>query len=312
MPVGDASLTEENFWPSITQTADGAIHIPAYNGSIVSLSGLEEARRLPDSTVEVTALQLADAQMYFMQAEVQRQHGERKGPAQLKVALRETAPEVDGKLNDWADADWAVIDQRTTQVGDWGHHKAITSAALAVAGDRLYAAFKTDEPKLLDNAGDSLPMLFKTGGGLDLMIGADPTADPKRTAAASGDQRLLVSRVKGKTVAVLYRPVARGLAGGAASPVPFSSPLRTIRFDRVEDVSESVSLAGGVEKDAGTESTVFEFSIPLATLGLKPKAGQSIRETSASSGGTASRRSSASIGTTRRPASSRICQPKQS
>ena len=92
----------------------------------------------------------------------------------------------------------------------------------------------------------------------------------------AGDQRLLVTRVKGKTVAMLYQPVA---AGVKSEPIAFSSPLRTIRFDRVEDVSDQVVLASAVVKDekARTERGIFEFSIPLATLGLKPQPGQTLR-----------------------------------
>jgi len=43
---------------------------------------------------------------------------------------------------------------------------------------------------------------------LDLMIGADSGADARRTAPVAGDARLVVARVKEKTVAMLYRPVA--------------------------------------------------------------------------------------------------------
>jgi len=122
-----------------------------------------------------------------------------------------------------------------------------------VSGDRLYAAFKTGEPDLIANSGSSPQLLFKTGGALDLMLDAFP-----------GGERLLVSTVKGKTMAVLYR--ARVTTG--ASPVPFSSPQRTVTFDRVDDVSSSVTLA--------SRGGNFEFSVPLALLGLSPTAGASM------------------------------------
>lgn len=54
-----------------------------------------------------------------------------------------------------------------------------------------------------------------------------------------------------------------GTAAGAR--VPFSSPWRTIHFDRVEDVSAQLQFAA----DAGN----YEFSIPLSTLGWKPAVG---------------------------------------
>ena len=54
-----------------------------------------------------------------------------------------------------------------------------------------------------------------------------------------------------------------------ADRVPFSSPSRTIHFDRVEDVTAQLTFAAG--KDGN-----YEFAIPLATLGLKPAAGQTL------------------------------------
>jgi hypothetical protein len=107
---------------------------------------------------------------------------------------------------------------------------------------------------------------FKTGGALDLMIGTNPKADPKRERAAAGDLRLLVTQAKGKTLAVLYRAVVPG----TKEPVPFSSPWRTITLDQVEDVSGDVELAGGADGN-------YELSISLVKLGLRPRAGDAIR-----------------------------------
>jgi hypothetical protein len=209
---------------------------------------------------------LEAAQAYFLQSESQRQQ-EKKGQDVLTVSLRQTPPTVDGKLDDWAAANWVTIDVRSKQQGDWGRSKQESRAALAIADDRLYAAFKTGEPNTLANSGAAIRNLFKTGGALDLMLGADPNADSRRNRAVAGDLRLLVAQVKGKTVAVLYRPVA---PGATTEPATFSSPLRTIRFDRVDDVSNQVTLAGSPTGD-------FEFSVPLSLLGLKPAAGVALR-----------------------------------
>ena len=71
------------------------------------------------------------------------------------------------------------------------------TATVAVAGDRLYAAFRTGDPNLLANSGEMPLAPFKTGGGLDLMIGADPRADDARQNPVQGDLRLLVTLVTG-------------------------------------------------------------------------------------------------------------------
>jgi hypothetical protein len=99
------------------------------------------------------------------------------------------------------------------------------------------------------------------------MIGADPAAKPDRNAPVAGDTRLLVTTVKGKPCAMLYRAVVPGTQ--QKDKVPFSSPDRTITFDKVEDVTSLLQFAA----NDGT----YEISIPLATLGLKPVAGMVIK-----------------------------------
>jgi hypothetical protein len=81
-------------------------------------------------------------------------------------------------------------------------------------------------------------------------------AERKSDAPVEGDLRLLITRVGGKTRALLYRAVVPG----TKEPVKFSSPWRTITLDRVEDVSGDVQLA---DDGAGH----YEFSIPLHSLG---------------------------------------------
>jgi len=267
MLLNHVTINEESFWPSISETDDGNVYLVIVWPSLVRVEGLESVRRLAAKGLKVTPQMLAACQAYFVQSEARRQQ-QAKGQGTLEVAMRKAAPAVDGRLDDWAGAKWVTIDVRAKQEGDWGRREQKTEAAVAVAGDRLYAAFKTGEPNLPANAGTALQNLFKTGGGLDLMIGADPKADANRGAAVAGDVRLLVAMVNGKPAAVLYRPVVPGTTGEG---VHFSSPLRTITFARVDDVSSQVVLvAGGKEGE-------FELSVPLSLLGLKPAAGLVLR-----------------------------------
>jgi len=256
MLVNDASNGQENFWPEWTQSKDGRVFLTTGTSFILSVNGLDSIQRLPATKLQVTPASLESARTYFVKSEAARQAQEGATKATLTVALRPTAPVVDGKLDDWANADWATIDVRSQSQGDWGRADLKTEGALAVSGDRLYAAFKTGNGGLLNNSGDNLPNLFKFGGALDLMIGATP-----------GGERLLVTQVKGKTTAMLYRP---RVPGTTSEPVAFSSPLRTIKFDRVDDVSDQVTLAGDGQGN-------YEFSIPMQVLGLKPQAGQNLK-----------------------------------
>src|SRR5207244_3329811 len=88
----------------------------------------------------------------------------------------------------------------------------------------------------------------------------------ERKAAGAGDERLLITQVKGQTRALLYR----AKVAGAVEPVSFSSPWRTIRLDAVEDVSASVTLASD-------RNGIYEISVPLAALHWEPRTGAAYR-----------------------------------
>ena len=265
MRLDDLTLHDENFWPNLAQTSDGTIYLTdGARTSLVRVDGLDTLRRLPETTLRLTTEDLDRARQYQLEVEAQRQKN--RGQDTLIVPIRPDAPTDDGKLDDWAGASWASIDKRGVAAFFDSNSKPYdVTAAVCVARDRLHVAFRTGDKDLLRNSGESLSLLFKTGGALDLMIGADPAADPARRAPVAGDQRLLVTLVKGRPVALLYRAVVPG----AKVPVPFSSPWRTITFDRVDDVSADLRFAA--------QGGDYELSVPLMTLGLRPGPGQSIR-----------------------------------
>src|SRR5205814_656282 len=111
-------------------------------------------RRLPPADLRVTADDLSAAAAWRVQAEARRQAA--RGAGTLAVALRKEAPVVDGRLDDWAGAAWAVIDRRGVAANFNSDSKPYdVTGAVAVAGDRLYAAFRTQDADLLKNAGDA-------------------------------------------------------------------------------------------------------------------------------------------------------------
>ncbi len=256
---------DENFWPTMTQTSDGQVYVvDGARTSLVRVDHLDSIRRLPDNALKLTEEDLARARAWQLQREVARQKA--AGSGTLKVAIRAGAPAVDGALDDWKDADWAAVDRRGTAANfDSNSRPYDVAAAVCVSGDRRYAAWRTTEQDLLRNSGEMPTAPFKTGGCLDLMIGTEAGASAARSDPVPGDLRLLVTRVKEKTVALLYR--AR--VPGTKDPVPFSSPWRTITLDRVEDVSARVALASAEGR--------YEIAVPLAVLGLKPAAGMALK-----------------------------------
>jgi hypothetical protein len=267
MDVTDVSLHDENFWPSITQAADGTVYlVDGGRTSLVRVDGLETLSPLPARTITVSADDLRRARDWFARAEAQRQR--QRGTNILRVPLRRTALRIDGRLDDWpATTHWAFVDRRGTKANFNSNSRPYeVSAAVALTDTHLYAAWRTTEKDLLNNSGETPNAPFKHGGCLDLMLATDPTASPDRTSPAPGDQRLLITMIGGKTRALLYR--AR--VPGTKEPVAFSSPWRTVTIDVVEDVTDRVTLASD-------QKGRFEIGVPLTALSWRPKPGETYR-----------------------------------
>lgn len=265
MKLDGITLHDENFWPTLTQAPDGQVYmVDGGNTSLIRVDGLASLRAIAASTIRVSADELTAAQNYVVDAEIQRQKAQGRGV--LEVSLKPQAPTVDGKLDDWKGAPWVDIDKSGVGANFNSDSKPYDiTAAVTISGDRLYAAYRTGNKNLLANSGEMATAPFKTGGALDLMLGTDPKADPKRDKPVQGDIRLLVTMVQNKPKALIYRAVVPG----TTNPVPFSSPWRTITLDKVDDVSGEVQLAG-------TDGN-YEISVPLAALGLKADGGEVLR-----------------------------------
>ncbi len=268
MDVSKLSLGYECFYPSLTARSDGHVYLQAGStSSILELHGLEQIRRLPTQTLDVSADQLQRALQMPEASTSAVGHAQDQSP--WTVIKQSPAPSLASGVADWNQPQivWHTIDSRVAQIGDWGHRQAITAAAMLTSADTFYLAVRTDDPALLRNSGESLPNLFKTGGGIDLMLGSDPHAASSRNRAVAGDERLLVAQVNGKTVAVRYRAVAPGSSGPGFD---FASPLRSVHFDRVDNVSNEIRLSTASASDGpgGLKQTYYQLEVPLATLGL--------------------------------------------
>ncbi len=268
MSLDGISLHDENFWPTITSTPDGQVYVvDGSYSSLVRLDGLETIRRIDAFPIEVNAEQLTEAQRWVLDREAERQAT--FGRSVLHAVIHPNgAIKTDGAPKDWSNANWVDIDTRGVRANFNSNSKPFNiRGSLAIAGDNLHAAWQTSQKDLIQNSGEIPHALFKTGGGLDLMLATNPAADSSRRSPVAGDLRLLVSQVDGKPRAVLYEPVSPKANG---EKIPFSSPWRTITFDRVEDVSDQVQLA--------TDGQGFyEVSIPLKTLQLKVTDGLRIK-----------------------------------
>jgi len=265
MKLENINFIGENFLPTINQLADGSIYLVCgkTSSNLIRVEGLESVRRITGKPIRLTAELRQACREYHAQQEAAAAVTD----PSMEIAISATPPAFDGKLTGWDDADWKLIyEYSETKKAD--RIRRFEGAA-RVSGDTLYLAWRTPESQLITNGADSLVELFKRGGALDLMLGTDPDADPKRTKAVAGDLRLLVARVGDQVKAGLYRPVDPVARREKREPVAFSSPWRTITFDSVTDVSERIEL----KNHQGN----FELAIPLDLLGLKPRDGLVLR-----------------------------------
>ena len=268
---------QESFGVSLNPLDDGRI-VMSVGGTMIGLcrlEGLETVKRLPNQSLAIGPSDLPKILAW------QAKQAAQTAPAKPFLAVRiHSAARNPGDSHDeaWKDADWAEIE--TGSLGKTKAKAVRVKAAMGVFGDKLHVVWVVPfDERPLDNSVESLPMLFKTGSALDVMLGTNPSANPRRVAAAEGDIRLLVTarpakgQKKNPPVAVLYRPKSSG--GG--KKVQFSSPWRTIEFDDVADVSSSVTVAETYLKSKPIDFRAYEIAVPLKTLGWKVEPGVSIK-----------------------------------
>jgi hypothetical protein len=166
------------------------------------------------------------------------------------IPLVKTPPAVDEKAAQWP----------MEPVAQWSRGGQFPVAVRAAHDGRtLYLSYAVKDDSPWVNGGQDWQLLFKTGDSVDLQLGTDPQANPKRSTPAPGDLRLLVAPFHGGNIAVLYR---HRLPGSAESVV-FQSPWRNEKVDSVRKL-ESARIA--VRRSG--DSYLVQAAVPLADLGL--------------------------------------------
>jgi hypothetical protein len=133
--------------------------------------------------------------------------------------------------------------------------------ALSHDEKNLYLAYDVTADRSFQNSGHNAKQMFSTGDCVDVMIGVNPKADPRRKEGTAGDKRLLLTLMDTKPLAVLYEQVDPTQSW----PVPFLSPTRAVYFGSVKQLQD-VRMAVTQSKSG----YVLTAAVPLATLGIKP------------------------------------------
>ena len=147
-----------------------------------------------------------------------------------------------------------------------------TACRTAVCWDdaNLYVAWDVKDATPWRNGADAPEFMYTRGDTVDLQLGTDPAAPKDRKEAALGDVRVSVGPFQGKPTAVAYRKESK-----EKHPMSFSSGVQKgYTMDSVL-VLKDAKVQVKVSPDG--KRYVVEAALPLATLGLKPADGLTIR-----------------------------------
>jgi hypothetical protein len=256
-PMGACSMGGEWFGGHFFRDAKSGEYYLIAGGTsynLIRLGGFETLKVLPGAGLRLTAEQYAEAEGLLKERAAKA-----AGKSELRIVRLDKTPALDGKFGGFPKDGFVAWSS--------GPHKA--SAAVATDGENLCLAFRVEgDTNPMVNAGQDATQLFVTGDSVNLHLGTDPGADPKRRAPVEGDLRLLVSVLEGKPVAVLYR----WKTAGEKKPHVFRSPWRTATVDRVERVDSA-----RIRVERRGHGYVAEAVVPLSALGLKPEAGRTYK-----------------------------------
>lgn len=257
MPMDAITAGGESFGGNFVRIANGKTYllIGTTDARILEVTGLESIRRLAGSFT-YTKEHYAEVQSLARNKAAQSTQAKEAG-----VPRAATEPTIDGTANDWPEL--LVDDAKILEVRE-SPQKRFGRVAMRYDDRNLYVAWRVMGPSSLRNAGQDERQLFKTGECVDLMIG------PKSSVNGEGNLRLLISKLGGEVVAVAYRQIVAGTP--ETERIGFSSPWRTVFFDRVSRAANVKAASGALAGGYFVEAT-----IPWSEVGMKPETGLEFR-----------------------------------
>ncbi|MCX5661266.1 MAG: hypothetical protein NTW19_16390 [Planctomycetota bacterium] len=257
----DLRNTVEGFQAHLSATPQGQVHLIAGKNhiSLIKVDGLEKLKRLSGGTIEVTMADLAAASEWS--AKKAAIAAAMQVPAVAAVPFLGKAPKIDGDVV----VDWPAAEQQTIFLVRNDHGQVTTkyTARLAYDIENLYiAGYATSRTSLVNRGGEPRD-IFLAGDALDIHLGLDPKADPRRTEPVAGDLRIVLAKAGGKPRAVLFRPVA-GPAKLGGKSVTYTSPVGQTTIEEVLELADA-KVAVVYDQDHWR----IEAAIPWKSIGAK-------------------------------------------
>ncbi len=251
---------EEAFGGSITLASDGRLFLQGGHTSFwnVQVHGLDRALPLAGGSLSLSDEDVATAGLY-RERFLSLQEGERK------FAVVRATPTFTGDI----EADFGEEHVRRYARQD----NAGIRVALAWDDENLYAGWEVMDDTPWINGADAPEFMYARGDTVDLQLGTNPKADPRRPKAGVGDLRLSIGPFEGKPVAVIYRRVVG--EGDARNPMSFSSGVYDNYVKASVTFPEDIDMR--VTRAPDNRSYAIQAAIPWATLGTEPRAGLTLR-----------------------------------
>jgi hypothetical protein len=257
MDTAPPGMGAEDFGGSMTVTKDGQLHVQHGKTAFINsrVVGLDGVKKLPGGKLTVAPHDLDKAGGF--RARLAQAATGTKTTAAKKAAVTFT-----GDLK----KDFNVADPPAFQKTPADR----VEAAIAWDDAHFYVGWQVADATPWVNGASEAAQMYAMGDTVDLQLGTDPQADKNRGQPALGDLRLSIGNLGGRPVAVVYRPVAREKA-----PKKFFSGVWKdgVEYDSVRTVDDARIE---VKVDAAKKTYVVEAAIPLAALGMKPAAGQTL------------------------------------
>ncbi len=260
MPMEAFSHGGEPFNGWFGKQSDGAIRMTCGFARqacmILQVKGLDTVRRFkgPELDLDAAAVRKANEDNGARALAAAK-------PKELTVGRLTGEAKIDGQAREWPRKPEIEI----ARAG----RKRVGTARLAWDAETLYAYVQVSDPSPWVNLGKDATRLFKTGDAVDIQLATmpeDPEVVRKHRKVRKGDLRVVLSKLGGKPVAVLMRPIEP--EADRDLRVLYRSPVGEKTFDRVE------VLAGAkVAVRTGSNGYSIEAAIPTEALGLEPKPG---------------------------------------